>query len=138
VTLTFDLMTLKNNKVPLLPRTDVWTKFEEGRSGSVLELLIGNKKVTDGQTDWHVQSTSRRRLFSEKTTKYNANIIFFQQLYGINLMASSIFHNLSITDTCQKYNKKPNLQRDKTAIFYGIMWTLCAYEMFFVLSGITN
>ena len=37
-------------RVPLLPRSDVWTKFEEGRSG-VLELLVRNEKVTDGQTD---------------------------------------------------------------------------------------
>jgi len=29
---------------------DVWTKFEEGRS-RVLELLMGNNKVTNGQTD---------------------------------------------------------------------------------------
>ena len=73
------------NRVLLLARTDVWSKFEEGRSRSsrvidrkqfwhiwqwwpltqwpqngqsmkkvgqgVLELLIGNEKVTDGQTD---------------------------------------------------------------------------------------
>jgi len=28
---------------------DVWTKFEVGQR--VLQLLIGNEKVTDGQTD---------------------------------------------------------------------------------------
>ena len=37
------------NRVPLLPRMDVWTKFEVGQR--VLQLLIGNEKVTDGQTD---------------------------------------------------------------------------------------
>ena len=34
----------KTNRVPLLPRMNVRTKFEE------FELLIGNEKVTDGQT----------------------------------------------------------------------------------------
>ena len=31
VTLTFDSVNPKINKVQLLPRMDVWTKFEEGR-----------------------------------------------------------------------------------------------------------
>jgi len=39
VTLTFNLVT-PINRVPKLPRTDVWTKFEEGRS-------MGSEKVTD-------------------------------------------------------------------------------------------
>jgi len=38
MTLTFDPSI---NRVSLLPKMDVWTKFEEGRPG-VLELLIGN------------------------------------------------------------------------------------------------
>ena len=32
VTLTFDPVTPKATGIPLLPRRDVWTKFEEGRS----------------------------------------------------------------------------------------------------------
>jgi len=51
----------KINRVPLLPRMDVWTNFEEGRSG-VLELLIRNEKVTDGLTYGHVQSNMHSLL----------------------------------------------------------------------------
>jgi len=37
VTLTFNP---KINRVPLLPRMDVWTKFEKGRSLMYMYLLI--------------------------------------------------------------------------------------------------
>ena len=46
----------KMKRVPLLPRTDLWTPSLRRVGQGILELLIGNEKVTDGPTDWLVQA----------------------------------------------------------------------------------
>ena len=56
VTLTFDLETIR---VPLLPRMDVWTKFEVGRTRRF--WVIDRKRKGYRQTDGQTRHTDRSR-----------------------------------------------------------------------------
>ena len=78
----------KINRVLLLPRASVWTKFEEGRSRRFSRSIDRKRKVTDGQTDKQTKQSNMPSLLQRGGggyTNYEINyrsshIIIFMKL----------------------------------------------------------
>ena len=83
----------KINRVPLLPRTDVWTKFEEGRSrrSRVIDWKRNGYRRTDILTDMYkaicpLSFEGGIQINNDKTIQMFENILEIQTLNFMRLL----------------------------------------------------